>query len=254
MIDDNGKNITNQPDVTEDFHDYAIDWKPDSITWYIDGKNVRVLERDETWNATAGRYSFPQSPCQIQLSLWPAGLPSNGQGTIEWGGGLVDWNSPDMTNNYYHADFKNLKTECYDPPSGAKKTGDKSYIFTDRAMTNQSVEITDKDTVLGSFQATGLKMDLGKNEDKKNTTGSIPGQSGSGPSNADHSDDGSSSSSDSGSGSGSGTSSGEGSASTGFVQGNGGMDNGAPSQGAPEQIMQGSLFAALVAIVGLCVL
>lgn len=249
----NGGNITNQPDVTAQFHDYEIDWTPDSITWYIDGKNVRVVEREETWNATAGRYSYPQTPCQVQLSLWPAGLPSNGQGTIEWGGGLVDWSSSDMTNNYYHADFKNLEMECYDPPKGANATGKKSYIFSDSAMTNASVAITDKDTVLGSFQATGLDMDFGKEDDKKNTTGSIPGQSGGGPSNANHGDDSGATGTNGGDGS-SGTTT-EGSASTGFVQGNGGQDSGAaPVTGAPEKVMQGSLFAALVAIVGLCVL
>jgi hypothetical protein len=160
-----------------------------------------------------------------------------------------------MTNGYYHADFKNIKTTCASTPSGANVTGKTSYVFNDRAMTNQSVAITNNPTVLGSFQASGLDMDFGKSEEK-NTTGSIPGQSGGGPSAAgpvDNGDSGGSGTSDSGDGS-SGTSP-SGSASTGFVQGNGGMNNGASStQGAPEQIMQGSLFAALVAIVGLCML
>jgi hypothetical protein len=242
--------------VTAEFHDYEIDWTEDSITWYVDGKNMRVVNRDDTWNATAGRFSYPQTPCQIQLSLWPAGLPSNAEGTIEWGGGLVDWSSSDMVNGYYHADFKNLDMECYDAPSGVNSTGSKSYIFNDRAMTNQSVAITDLDTVLGSFQATGLDMDFGKSEGKKNTTGSIPGQTGSGPSDANHGDDDGSGSGTTDGGDGASGTTGEGSASTGFVQGNGGTsDSGAaPGTGAPEHIMQGSLFAALVAIVGLCVL
>jgi len=156
-----------------------------------------------------------------------------------------------MVNGYYHADFKNLETECYDPPKGANGTGKTSYVINDKAMTNLSIALTDKDTVLGSFQATGLNMDFGKDDNKKNTTGSIPGQSGGGPSQANHGDeDGGSSTNDDGS---SGTSP-SGSASTGFVQGNGGQDNGATATGAPEKVMQGSLFAALVAIVGLCVL
>lgn len=158
-----------------------------------------------------------------------------------------------MTNNYYHADFKNLKLECANTPSGANGTGSKSYVFTDKAMTNKSVSLTDKPTILGSFQASGLNMDFGKNEEK-NTTGSIPGQTGGGPSAAgqDTVNNGTTSSNDDGGSS--GTSSGGGSASTGFVQGNGGMNSGASAQSAPEQIMQGSMFAALVAIVGLCVL
>jgi hypothetical protein len=159
-----------------------------------------------------------------------------------------------MTNGYYHADFKNIKTTCAATPSGANVTGKTSYVFNDRSMTNQSVAITNNPTVLGSFQASGLDMDFGKSQEK-NTTGSIPGQSGGGPSAAGPVDNGDSGSSTSDAGDGSSGTSPSGSASTGFVQGNGGMNNGASStQGAPEQIMQGSLFAALVAIVGLCVL
>ena len=150
-------------------HEYEIDWTPDSINWSIDGKNVRTLNREDTWNASANRYSYPQTPGQVQLSLWPAGLPSNGQGTINWGGGLVQWDSQYMVNGYYYAAFDSVEIDCYNPPTGANVQGSTSYVYTDDTLTNSSVEISNKNTVIGSFLATGLKPGEG------NTTSSGSG-------------------------------------------------------------------------------
>jgi len=89
------------------------------------------------------------------LSLWPAGLPSNGQGTIEWAGGLVDWNSPYMQNGYYYARVTDVNVECYDPPQGANVQGSKSYVYTNVAGTNDTVQMTNNLVVLASLDATG---------------------------------------------------------------------------------------------------
>jgi beta-glucanase (GH16 family) len=242
-------------------HDYEIDWQPDTITWSIDGKVVRTLDRESTWNATSNRYSYPQTPCQVQLSLWPAGLPSNGEGTIEWGGGLVTWDSPYMVNGYYYAAFESVEINCYDPPSGANVQGDASYIYTDSSMTNQSIEITDKTVVLGSLLGTGTNPGNSTSSDspKSSNVATIPGLSGAGPGSDgsrgsnDTSGSGSSGSGDSGSG-GSYTATGTGSAATGFVQGDDGSNGAAALGSNPEHALQGSLFAVVVAIVALCVL
>ena len=245
-------------------HEYEIDWQPDSINWYIDGKNVRTLNRNDTWNATANRYFYPQTPGQVQLSLWPAGLPSNGEGTIAWGGGLVQWDSQYMVNGYYYAAFDSVEIDCYDPPSGANIQGSTSYVYTDDAMANSSVEITNKNTILGSFLATGLEpgegnaTSSGSTPAKSSDVATIPGLTGSGPgSNGDRGDNGTASSSgtsDSGGSGGTYTATGTGSASTGFVQGNGGSNGAAQIGGNSEQVLQGSVFAVVVAIVALCVL
>ncbi|OCT50116.1 putative glycosidase crf2 [Cladophialophora carrionii] len=265
----NGGNTTGLSDVHANMHDYEIDWQPDSITWSIDGKVVRTLDREDTWNATANRYYYPQTPCQVQLSLWPGGLPTNGEGTIEWAGGLVEWDSPYMTNGYYFAQFDSVSVECYDPPSGANVQGSKSYIFTDPSMTNLSVEVTNDNTVLKSFLGTGTNMSANYPSNTASSSGSsktsevatIPGLSGGGTgSNGDRGDNssGSNSDSDGGSGSDSGaTASASGAASTGFVQGDGGdgSSNGAGSIGGNgESLLKGSLFAAIVAVVGLCIM
>lgn len=247
---ENGGKTSGLSNTNENYHDYEIDWTPDKITWSIDGEVVRTLDREETWNATANRYSYPQTPCRVQLSLWPGGLPTNGEGTIEWAGGLVVWDSPYIVNNYYYAQFDKVTMECYDPPSGANVNGDKSYKFTDISMTNQTVEITDDFVVLASLLATGLNTTVGLTEDNS-TAETIPGLSGAGPgTNGQRADNGTSSSgTDSPS---TDTATATGSASTGFVQGDGGMDSGAIGKG--EEVVRGSLLAVVIALVGLCVL
>lgn len=261
---DNGGNTTGLSDVHANMHEYEIDWQYDTITWSIDGKVVRTLDRDSTWNATANRYSYPQTPCRVQLSLWPGGLSTNGEGTIEWAGGLVQWDSQYMENGYYYATFDEVSVQCYDPPSNANVNGSKSYIFTDDAMTNSTVEITDENTVLKSFLSTGLNMTVDNPSAAASASGSaktsnvetVPGMSGGGTGNngqrGDNTTDSSSSSSDSGSSSASAT----GSASTGFVQGDGsGSGSGAGQLGGnSEAVLRGSLFAVVVAVIGLCVL
>lgn len=257
MIDDNGDPITGMTNVNENFHDYEIDWTPDTITWSIDGDVVRTLDKESTWNATSNRYSYPQTPCQVQLSLWPGGLPTNGEGTIEWAGGLVTWDDPSMVNGYYYAAFDKVSMECYDPPSGTRAPGDKSYVYTDTIMSNQSIEITDDDHILGSFLASGLDMDKGMKGPQESDVATIPGLTGAGPGSNNH-DNGSTTDGNSDSGNGlQGTvvATGTGSAATGFVQGNGDSTNGAIQIGTnSEHVLQGSLFAVVVAIVALCVL
>jgi len=262
----NGGKTTGLSDVNQNMHDYEIDWQPETITWSIDGKVVRTLERDGTWNATANRYSFPQTPSRVQLSLWPGGLPTNGEGTIEWAGGLVEWDSPYMTNGYYYAAFDSVSVQCYDPPAGAKGSGNKAYIYTDKSMTNLTVEMTNDNTVLKSLLGTGTNMSADYAHASASASGSdvatVPGLTGAGPgTNGQRPDNGtdggsssSSGSSDGGDNSGSNTASTTGSASTGFIQGGGGANGAGQLGGNSETVLKGSLLAVVVAIVGLCVL
>jgi hypothetical protein len=155
IIDDNGEKQEGLSDTRQNWHTYEIDWKPDSINWSIDGKVVRTLERDSTYNDTTKQYNYPQTPSRVQLSLWPGGLPSNGEGTIEWAGGLVDWDSKYMQNGYYFAQVKDISVECYDPPKGDDSGSNKAYYYTSTAGTEGDVAIGTNNTIIGSFQATG---------------------------------------------------------------------------------------------------
>ena len=46
-------------DASEAFHEYAFDWQPDSITWYVDGRAV--------YRATK---NIPSTAGQIMVNIW----------------------------------------------------------------------------------------------------------------------------------------------------------------------------------------
>ncbi|SLM35302.1 cell wall glucanase [Lasallia pustulata] len=273
----NEENLT-VSDTFQNSHTYEVDWQPDELTWSIDGQAARTLKRSDTWNATDNRFHYPQSPARIQLSLWPAGLSSNGQGTVDWAGGLIDWNSADVKNNgYYYATITDVNVQCYDPPSGANVTGSKSYVYTSNAGTNNTVSLTNDNTILKSLLGTGTNMSADYSPSSSSassassaTSGTasatsaaatselatVPGLSGAGPGTdgqrgTDSSGSGSGSSSG---GSGSSVSSASGSASTSFVQGPSTVKTGGGASQGTERVLQGSLFAVLVAVVGMLVM
>nr|POE99517.1 putative glycosidase crf2 [Quercus suber] len=152
---DNGGNLSTT-DTRQNSHEYTFEWTPDSITWSIDGKAMRTQNREDTYNETTKQFHYPQTPARVQLSLWPAGLSSNGEGTITWAGGLVDWDSQYMQNGYYYAVVSDVKVECYDPPDGFDNNfGSKAYYYTSTYGTNDTVAIGNNNTILSSFYATG---------------------------------------------------------------------------------------------------
>jgi len=269
-------------DTFNNYHTYEIDWTPDSITWKVDGQTGRVKNRADTWNATANRWDFPQTPARVQLSLWPGGLASNAQGTIDWAGGLVDWNSQDIQNNgYYYAAFESVTISCFNGTSAPGTNSGVSYTYNDVSGLNTTVVDGKDPTVLGSFEATGENMSLGASKASGTSSGTsnpsstaqtVPGLSGAGPGTDSHSGSGSDSS-DSGSSSAaaataSGTDSSGGSASTGssssgsggFSQGGGSSSSSSSSKsggerlGSQERVLKGSVFAGIVAVVAMMAL
>ena len=241
-----------------------MDWTPDSLTWSVDGTAHRTVYRNTTWNETSNSYHYPQTPARVQLSLWPAGLASNGQGTVDWAGGLVDWDSDDIKNNgYYYAMVKDVNVECYDPPQGATVNGKTSYTYSNAVGTNNTVVIGDDKTVLKSLLGTGTNMSA----DYPSASGTasaaaatsevatIPGLSGAGPgTNGQRGQDSSSSAS----GSQPSGSSSSGSAPKSQQSGYHGFSQGDGTSQAPspkgEKVMHGSLLAVLVAFIGMLVL
>jgi beta-glucanase (GH16 family) len=153
-------NYTNSANLTAvntntETHVYTINWTPEMVQWEVDNVVLRTLYAKDTYNVSTGQYMFPQTPSRVMLSLWPAGNPGNGEGTINWAGGLIGWNSPYMVNGYYYAQITDITVECYDPPSGANMTGTGAYTYNSDSGMNDSVVITNDQTVLGSFYASG---------------------------------------------------------------------------------------------------
>lgn len=175
------------------------------------------------------------------------------------------------TNGYYYATFESVTMECYNATSGVGSNSGVSYTYNGYAGTNDTVVDGKNPTVLGSFQANGEDMDLGKPSGTASaakstaTAESVPGVSGGDPAGVDsHSsptvsaaaiDPASTTSSDSGSGSGdtSTTSSGTG----GFSQGSGSQSSDSSQSGADalmvgqEKVLKGSVFAGIVAVIAM---
>lgn len=65
-------------DAAEGFHTYAIDWQPDAIRWYIDGRLAHVDR--------AARRQLPSEPGRIFAHLWNAEGLEEWTGAFEWTG------------------------------------------------------------------------------------------------------------------------------------------------------------------------
>ena len=51
-------------------------------------------------------------------SIWPAGIDSEPQGTIEWAGGLINWNDSDYeAAGHFYTLIKSVSIQCADPAS-----------------------------------------------------------------------------------------------------------------------------------------
>lgn len=103
-----------------EFHNYTTYWDQERLQWWIDGKMVReVLYDDE---GTVGGENYPQTPCRVKFSLWPAGRKGAKQGTIDWAGGLVNWDNAPFTmvlQKLRVKDFHSGKEYSYGDHSGS---------------------------------------------------------------------------------------------------------------------------------------
>lgn len=75
------------------WHDYMIDWRSQSITWYVDGKLIRTLNRSQfsgTW---------PEQPTEILMNFW---LPQHNIET-SFGGRWLD--SDIEATDYYEGHY-----------------------------------------------------------------------------------------------------------------------------------------------------
>ena len=64
-------------DASSEFHTYAFEWRPDSISWYVNGELI--------YTATD---NIPQTPQQIMMNLWPS------IGVDSWTGPFDEENIP----------------------------------------------------------------------------------------------------------------------------------------------------------------
>ncbi|MGL5150589.1 MAG: family 16 glycosylhydrolase [Clostridium sp.] len=102
-------------DASYEFHEYGFLWLPDSITWFVDGKEVFRTEGVRSTN-----YEVPSAPGNIMMNVWPGNLP----GWLK----PYDGKTP-LTAEYDWASFKEVNLQDLDL-SGEVDVLDLSIIAT----------------------------------------------------------------------------------------------------------------------------
>lgn len=180
----NSVHVQKLSNTFENYHTYEVDWRPDEITWSIDGVVCRTKKRSETWNNKTEEYDYPQTPARVELSVWPGGLASNGKGTISWAGGTIDWDSPYMQpHGYYYATIDTINISCYPSTlANFSRSGSTAYTYHDAGYLNTSVGIIYGNFTLASLLATGTNLSIAETTqiqdetDSGETKSTIPAQ------------------------------------------------------------------------------
>ncbi|KAF8587806.1 glycoside hydrolase family 16 protein [Ramaria rubella] len=141
-----GKTIQGVTDTYHNYHDYTVDWQPDTMKFLIDGKLVRTLSRSDLNDA------YPSTPSRILISIWPAGLPSTPPGTLAWGGGLINWNDPDyLATGHFQTLIHSVSVTCADP-AGTVPANAQSYVYGSNVTVGErqipSVLVTNQGTII----------------------------------------------------------------------------------------------------------
>jgi beta-glucanase (GH16 family) len=133
-------------DTYSNYHDYTIDWQPDTLTFAVDGRVVRTVKRSDT--VVNGVAQYPSTPSRVQLSMWPAGISSSAPGTVEWAGGMINWNDPDYVSagNFY-ALVSSVTVKCGDAP-GPNIT---SYVYgSNTTASTPSISFSNRSTLVNA--------------------------------------------------------------------------------------------------------
>ncbi len=75
-VGQHGTDIQLGYDATESFHDYAFEWRPHSITWFVDGKPVH---RED-----GSRGPLPQAAGAFILNVWPGNTVDSWLGPLQY--------------------------------------------------------------------------------------------------------------------------------------------------------------------------
>jgi len=126
-------------DSYNDFHDYSIEIQEDQIQWSIDGQVVRTVSANSSTR-------FPGTPGRIEMSIWPAGISTSAPGTIEWAGGMINWNDPDYVanGNRFQMVIQSVSVVCADsPPSGST-----SYVYGPNTTSGPTIAYSNASTTI----------------------------------------------------------------------------------------------------------
>ncbi|KAI9341938.1 concanavalin A-like lectin/glucanase domain-containing protein [Obelidium mucronatum] len=108
-------------DMSKQFATLRVEWTPDTIRWFIDGKLLKTVAKSETCDANGQNCKFPNTPSKIQFALWDGSAGS--QGTREWTGGYVPWGNDAIAAVGFNSTVQYITVQCDgDPvPTGPPK-------------------------------------------------------------------------------------------------------------------------------------
>jgi endo-1,3-1,4-beta-glycanase ExoK len=92
-------------DATQAMNDYAFEWMPDSLRWFVNGKLVHEAKRKST-------EPFPASPGQIVMMIWNG----RGQGMEQWLG-RFEYPGQPLIAQYEYVAFTEAGKPCQFPKS-----------------------------------------------------------------------------------------------------------------------------------------
>ncbi|KAI8931325.1 hypothetical protein NX059_011666 [Plenodomus lindquistii] len=121
-----------------EFHSYALNWTAESLTWIVDGKPTRTLNKAD---ANGGK-NYPQTPCNVRLGNWPGGDSEN-EGTRQWAGGNVTYDQAP-----FKMTVKSIKVTNYSPGT--------EYKWTDKTGNSDSIEVIGAGNEQGAPQNTAV--------------------------------------------------------------------------------------------------
>ncbi|CAE8735816.1 unnamed protein product [Polarella glacialis] len=106
--------------VRAEFHDYAFEWLPGKIRWYVDGKMVREKRND--------RLAVPDKSAKIMMNLW---IYHDAKPFVPFGGKHLDKDRFPMHAEYDWFRFYKWDGDHHYPPadmSSKSLTGDDMYL------------------------------------------------------------------------------------------------------------------------------
>ena len=114
---------------------------------------MRTLNASDTVNSADGVTQFPNTPSLIELSLWPAGINTSAPGTVQWAGGMINWNDPDyVAAGHFYALVSSVSIECADPTPPASDVT--SYVYgSNSSQFTPSIAFSNESTISAAFGA-----------------------------------------------------------------------------------------------------
>lgn len=142
--------VTTVTTPEETAHVYEIDWTETTLRWIVDGTTVRTLNKADT---TA--YGYPSTPCQIKIGVWASGDSSNSAGTIEWGGGPIDY-----TKGPYSMTLSSLEVTSYTTANSFSYTGQGTNVVISQDKVAASAASGTNSAAASSQTAGGVIADV----------------------------------------------------------------------------------------------